>query len=200
MNGDDNEMFDRDALLHVVRAARIADRVAEDLKGILVDRKDATWVDEIAAELNDALFKISGEQLEPEQDFLKDSRTMRMIRGAMTDADVTNEFLKMIESKEETYIATPPKPISRDEFRDMVRRYGGYLYEPKKREESKWKGMMKQLHSTRKENEKLHNLLIRAANELCIKCSFRSDPMLNGNCDNCQWQKVRYGGIPDDAE
>ena len=117
----------RDAMLRVVKAARMADKLAQDTKALLMDRNGWTVADEISGFLDDALFNMIGEKLEPGQDFANDSVTMMLIRSKLSDAEVTDEFISIAEENKPKL----PKPnlVSRDEFNAMVRKFGGYKAE-----------------------------------------------------------------------
>lgn len=115
----------RDALLRVVKSARMADRLARDTKALLRDQNSWTVADDISSFLDDAIFLMVGEKLDPRQDFVRDSVTMKLIRAEdMSDEEVTEEILRMAEKN----APKQPKPnlISRDKFNEMVERCGGY--------------------------------------------------------------------------
>ena len=118
----------RDALLRVVKAARTADRLAQDMKKLLVDENRWTWADEIAGFLKDALFLISGEKLPTEADFEKDSKVVGLLRGFESDTMVASDIMKMAEEN----APKMPKPnlMGQKEFQAMVKRYGGYSATP----------------------------------------------------------------------
>ena len=118
----------RDALLRVVKAARTADRLAQDMKKLLVDENRWTWADEIAGFLKDALFLISGEKLPLEADFEKDSKVVGLLRGFESDTMVVSDIMQMAEEN----APKMPKPslMGQKDFRAMVKRYGGYSATP----------------------------------------------------------------------
>ena len=75
-------MEKRDALLRVVKAARIAAALAEHTGKLMVDGSGWSWADEIAANLAEALYIYSGEELGDDKDFLTESKVACMIRDA----------------------------------------------------------------------------------------------------------------------
>lgn len=121
----------RDALMRVVKAARASIRLAETMNKLTVDGKSWTWADEIASQLADALFITSGEKLESGQDFFKDSTTMMVLTGDMSDEGVTNWFIMMdrirkrLDGKVEVQM---PKPnIMRvEKMTELYQQNGGY--------------------------------------------------------------------------
>ena len=112
-------------LLKLVKATRMADRLAQDAKCMLPDRKGWTMIDEISGILCDVLFDISGEQLEPKEDFVNDSNTMYLIRSRLSDEIVRDIFCRMSECRD---LVEQPEPnlISKEEFDRMYERNGGY--------------------------------------------------------------------------
>lgn len=84
-------------LVKLVKAARTADRMAEDVRALLIDNGSRTVPDEIAGFLKDVLFEISGEKLDPKQDFERDSMTMALVRSKLADRDVADEINRMSE-------------------------------------------------------------------------------------------------------
>lgn len=121
----------KDALLRVVKATRAAIRLAENTNKLMVDGKAWTWADEIAGQLADALFIISGEKLESGQDFFKDSATMMVLTGDMSDEGVTNWFIMMdrirkrLDGKVEVQM---PKPnvMNPEKMKELYQQNGGY--------------------------------------------------------------------------
>ena len=124
----------RDALLRVVKAARMAIKAAETMQSLMVEKGGWTWADEIAGQLLDSLFKMSGEQLAVGKDFNKDSMTMRLLTGDMTDGAVADWFIMMskIRNKitEETVNQPKPQIVSKEDEQRMYVQSGGYKYTP----------------------------------------------------------------------
>ena len=111
----------RDVILRIVKATRMAIWLAEDMQKLLVERNRQTWADEIAGQLADALFLISGEKLEPKQDFIKDSKTMRLLKSIRSDSVVADEFLQMANQP-------APNTIETEAFNALYERNGGYRH------------------------------------------------------------------------
>lgn len=114
----------RDALLKIVRAARAAQKLADNIRHLTGNSPVENMADSIAGQLADALNLLNGEKLGVADDF-RDSRTYTWLyRSAMTDDEVADEFIRMAKGEPKM-----PKPnlISRGEFLDMVRQFGGYL-------------------------------------------------------------------------
>lgn len=118
------------ALLRVVKATRASIRLAENMNKLMVD-KSWSWADEIAGQLTDALFEISGEKLESGQDFYKDSATMMVLTGDMSDEGVTDWFImkdkirNRLDGKAEVQM---PKPntMSPEKMKELYQQNGGY--------------------------------------------------------------------------
>lgn len=114
----------RDALLKIVRAARAAQKLADNIRHLTGNSPVENMADSIAGQLADALNMMNGEKLGVADDF-RDSRTYTWLyRSAMTDEEVADEFIRMAKENEPKM----PKPnlISRVQFLDMVRQFGGY--------------------------------------------------------------------------
>ena len=121
----------QDALMRVVKAARAALSLAETLSksmdNILNRRGTTTVADYIAGNLADALFQLSGEKLEPEQDFFNDSQVMGLLMGQESDAFVTR---KIAEMHDEATKAPVPQTISAEHLKEMFKKNGGYMMTP----------------------------------------------------------------------
>lgn len=114
----------RDALLKIVRATRAAQKLADNIRHLTGNSPVDNMADSIDGQLADALNMMNGEKLGVADDF-RDSRTYTCLyRSAMTDEEVADEFIRMAKENEPKM----PKPnlISRVQFLDMVRRFGGY--------------------------------------------------------------------------
>lgn len=115
----------RDALLRIVKAARAATRLAEDMNKLLISQGRDTWADFIEGELADALCEFGGEVLEPHQDFIRDSHTMALLTDPdLSDEEVTAAFIGMHRA----HHPEQPKPhfISRDEMQKQANAGYGY--------------------------------------------------------------------------
>ena len=109
----------RDVILRIVKATRMAIWLAEDMQKLLLESNRQTWADEIAGQLADALFLISGEKLSPKQDFMKDSKTMRLLKSIRSDSVVADEFFQMANQP-------APNTIETEAFNALYERNGGY--------------------------------------------------------------------------
>lgn len=121
----------RDALLRVVKAARVSMKVAETLNQLSLEKKSWTWADEIVGNLADALFMIAGETLTPQQDFFDDSNTVRLLKSDMSDEAVTDWFFMMDRLNKRTAGAEEveqPKPhiFNAEEVERMSKQTGSY--------------------------------------------------------------------------
>ena len=122
----------KDALLRVVKATRASIRLAKTMQNLLVDTNSWTWADEISGQLCDALFELSGEKLESGQDFLKDSMTMKILKGDMDDESVTEWILLKDRIRQRldgnfNYVPQPkPNIFSAEEMNELFRKNGGY--------------------------------------------------------------------------
>jgi len=131
----------RDALLRVVKSARLAIETAETMQKLMVEKGGWSWADEVAGQLSDALFRMSGEQLAAGKDFNQDSMTMRLLKGDMSDGAVADWFLMMsrirdrlsgelVADKLKMEIPSTPHTVSKEETYEMYLRNGGYHYTP----------------------------------------------------------------------
>jgi len=121
----------RDALLRVVKAARVSMKVAETLNQLSLEKKSWTWADEIVGGLADALFMMAGETLTPKQDFFDDSQTIRLLKSDMSDGAVTDWFCMMERLNKRTARTEEieqPKPhiFSAEEVERMSKQPGSY--------------------------------------------------------------------------
>ena len=115
-------METKDALLRIVKAARIAYAVADNIRKLGVCNTE-NEADRIYGYLTDALFILNGEQLNG-KDF-NESRTYSWLyNSTMTDDEVTNEFIRM--AKENAPKQPKPNIITRDQFNELLTRAGGY--------------------------------------------------------------------------
>ena len=121
----------RDELLRVVKATRMAMRLAEATQKLFVDKGSWSIADEIAGQLKEALFRMSNDR--NNGDF-NDTMTMRLLTGDLNDEAVADWFLLMHRLDErrhriEQEEAKQPKPqtMTSDEVRKMYDRCGGYI-------------------------------------------------------------------------
>lgn len=134
----------RDALLRVVKSARLAMKTAETIQDLMMEKGRWTMADEIAGLLSDALFRMSGEELAAGKDFNKDSMTMRLLKGDMSDGAVADWFMMMSRIRDRISgelvadkmvvgeSVTQPKPhtTTTGETYELYLRNGGYHYTP----------------------------------------------------------------------
>lgn len=119
----------RDALLRVVKATRMAMRLAENTQKLFVDKGTWTMADEIAGQLADALFRMNCDSAERP---FADSMTMRLLKGDLNDEAVTDWFLMMVRidqrrHKQEEPVIPQPQTMSKEEVRAMHEANGGYM-------------------------------------------------------------------------
>ena len=108
-------------LTKVIQAARMAYRLRDGLSVLLSDPKATTVADDIADTLADALFYFCGEQLRPDQDFILDSQTMKLIRSGRDDPETARAFLALMNPAQPA-----PQTLEAEEFQALHRKYGGY--------------------------------------------------------------------------
>lgn len=90
-------ILNNDVMVSLVKATRKSLTLAENTRLIMSGRKGWSVADEIAGFMTDALYAISGEQLEKDQDFWKHSKTMKLLLGELSDEKVAEVFLQMAE-------------------------------------------------------------------------------------------------------
>lgn len=121
----------RDALLRIVKATRSAMTLAETMQKLMSGTGQYTIADDISGFLQDALYKISGEQLSVGRNYVEDSTTHRLLTGDMCDEAVTDWFIMMDKIRNriavDGTIQPRPNTISRDNFRELFRKNGGYM-------------------------------------------------------------------------
>ena len=191
----------RGALMRIVKGARAADRLAFDMRKLMMDSKGMSVADYISGQLDDALFVLSGEKLTSHQDFVRDSMTMKLIRdNKLADWEVTEQFMKMADFNAEEM----PKPCTfeRDEMKKLVRENGGYLAKESPEGEFISHDPIQTIRELSAELLRVNAELLRAkqelrncGNELCLQCGLyhRSH---EGVCDDCRWKKVKSGEMP----
>ena len=82
----------RDSLLKLVKATRAAMKVNEEMRNALRLSSESTALDDADGWLKDVLFDLSGEILRFDQDFMRDSKTMNLIRSELSDREVADEL------------------------------------------------------------------------------------------------------------
>ena len=123
----------RDALLQVVKAARAAMRLAEDVRPVLIDPRNETRADRIAWHLMEALFLMSDETLTAGQDFSKDSNTMRILKSDMDDGACADWFIMMDKIRkrvnEPEEVRQPaPQIMEPQQIEQLRKENGGYSF------------------------------------------------------------------------
>lgn len=130
MKGPVNKMeIERDALLRIVKATRMAMRLAENIQKLFVDQAPWSVADEIAGQLADALFMMNCDSAERP---FADSMTMRLLKGDLNDEAVTDWFLMMVRidqrrHQHEESAMPEPQTMSKEEVRAMHETNGGYM-------------------------------------------------------------------------
>lgn len=123
----------REAVKPIVKATRMAMKLADDLHPILMEKHGQTWADEIWGQLADALFIMSNEKLTPGQNF-NESNTMRMLKSDNSDGAVTDWFIMMDKirkrvSEPEPEIKQPaPQIMEANEVDKLRKQNGGVRY------------------------------------------------------------------------
>ena len=120
----------KDALLRVVKATRTSMRQAKAMQMLISEEKTWTTADTISGLLLDALFEMSGEKLDLKQDF-KDSNTMRLFTGDMSDEGVTDWLIMMDNIRrnhmpQEDVRQPKPQTMEKKEVRKLFKENGGY--------------------------------------------------------------------------
>ena len=114
----------REAVIMIVSAARTARKMAQAMDELLVEKKVTTVPDQIFGKLADALFTMSGEVIRFDQDFEKDSKTMKnLLSNELTDDEAADEFIRMAW---ENSRPEPPKKTWPEPMKDQVGKTGGY--------------------------------------------------------------------------
>ena len=116
----------RDALLRIVKAARIAEKHSENVR-LMLFGSDRGWTvaDEISGALSDALFILSGERLTAKQDFNRDSETMKLLHHKrMSDGEVADAFVRMAEKN---CMIPAPNTFEKHEMQKLYLNNGGYM-------------------------------------------------------------------------
>lgn len=114
----------REAVIRIVSAARTARKMAQAMDELLVEKKVTTVPDQIFGKLADALFEMCGEEIRFDQDFEKDSKTMKILLSEeLADDEAANEFIRMAW---ENSRPEPPKNPWHEPMKEQVRKNGGF--------------------------------------------------------------------------
>ena len=123
--------IERDALLRVVKATRMAMKLAEDTQKLFMDNGQWTVADEIAGRLQDALFQMSHDKADCP---FNKSTTMQVLTSGLDDEAATDWFRMMYRMSERLHGMEPekepeqPKPqtIKQEDAYEMYLQNGGY--------------------------------------------------------------------------
>lgn len=92
--------------MNIVKATRTISRLVDDTKNTF--RLEGTTIfDDVYGFLTDVLFDISGEVLRFDQDFFRDSKTIRLILSDLSDGEVSEEFELMHKLNKEVEKCDP---------------------------------------------------------------------------------------------
>ena len=123
--------IERDELFRVVKATRMAMRLAEDIQKLFLDKAPWSVADEIAGQLKDALFHMSHDSSAAG---FGNSMTVRLLEGDLDDGAVTDWFMmlhRMDERRqkiEQEEVQQPkPQTMTSEEVRNMYNKCGGYV-------------------------------------------------------------------------
>lgn len=184
------------ALTELVKATRLAERLAEQMQGMLFDGKSRTIGDEIAGFLGDVMIAISGEEQDAGNGY-DDYKVIRMLRSDMSDGGVAESLNAMLEQRKPKINTVAP-----DKVRENYEKNGGYLKEPEKTKGSA--GIMEAVKAFERlnkvtamykacesENVKMRTILLQVAEEKCQDCWRKA----NGLCGvfPCRWERIKKG-------
>lgn len=125
----------KDALLRIVRAARLSIKVAETVNGFMFgEGKPWSIADQIVGDLEDAIYEMLGEKSDPKSSF-SESMTMRLLTGDLSDEAITDYIITLNRLRKRTQgieEVQQPKPqiISKEAGKRMYVQSGGYQYTP----------------------------------------------------------------------
>ena len=114
----------RDALVRVIRAARVAKELADDIRKLNGDTTRDNRADRIAGDLADALQMMNGESMGVADDFLESQTYGWLFKCSVPEDRIAGEFIRMAEENKPKL----PKPhlVNRVQFNEMIRKFGGY--------------------------------------------------------------------------
>ena len=124
----------RDALLRVVRASRLAYRMAGDIQKLMTEK---TWTvaDSIFGELADAIYDMLNEK-GTVNEFMT-STTYRLLTGDLSDEAVTDFIImksrlehRVREMKNENVDLPAPQIMSKEQWEELYKKNGGYKSTP----------------------------------------------------------------------
>ncbi len=109
-------------LLSLVTGTRMALRIRDRLIQALPESRSRKKADELSAHLVETLFAFTGEKLRPDQEFPKDSETMKLLRSSLPDEEAAEAFLSLRNPAQ-----PPPHTMERKEILSLYRKNGGYM-------------------------------------------------------------------------
>lgn len=123
----------RDALVRVIRAAKVAKELSDDIRRLIGDSTRDNQADRIAGDLADALQMMNGEKMGVSDDFTESKTYTWLFECSVPAERIAGEFIRMAEENKPEM----PKPnlVNRVQFNEMVRKFGGYSATP----EGEWK-------------------------------------------------------------
>lgn len=177
-------MIDRrhEALVKVIRAARLAENVAGLFQKTMVGSGSLSLIDEVAGLLDDALSILYGLEDQNSKDFY-DTEIMRLLRGEISAEDLAVKIESRTaipgprcagcDGEHNVHVGYPPKnvPHGQKSATEIAR------------------AILKNCES---ENKTLKSILNRSIAEICSACNPVScDGDLK--CANCKWQRISKG-------
>ena len=117
----------RDALMRVIRAARAAKELGDDIRRLSHDSIHDNVADRIAGDLADALQMMNGESMGVADDFLESQTYGWLFKCSVPEDRIAGEFIRMAKENE----SQQPKPclMTEKEFDELLKRNGGYKAE-----------------------------------------------------------------------
>ena len=113
-----------EALAKIVSATRQAMFVDETLRMLGTARHGESVPEKVAGDLMDVLFELSGEVLDPGQDFINDSKTAKLVLNHTIPTEQVALALKKMNKQ--SIRIPPPKFYSRQEIENFLETGGGY--------------------------------------------------------------------------
>lgn len=124
----------RDALLRVVKSARLAYRMAGDIQKLMTE-KAWTVADSIFGELADAIYDMLNEKGTVNE--FQNSTTYRLLTGDLSDEAVTDFIImkskleqRIFGMKNEDTVLPKPQIMSKEQWTELHKKNGGYKSTP----------------------------------------------------------------------
>ena len=113
--------------MRVIRAARVAKELADDIRKLIGDNTRDNRADRIAGDLADALQMMNGESMGVADDFLESQTYGWLFKCSVPEDRIAGEFIRMAKENE----PKQPKPclMTEKEFDALLKRNGGYKAE-----------------------------------------------------------------------